>query len=76
MHDDDQPTVSAQQDSWCDIAGRLRAELAKQIPLIGVMKHDEAKTLVETFETLYWLEHSSLLFDKKLALEQQRIFAD
>lgn len=76
MNDDDAPTTSADQDAWTALADALRSELAKQIPLMGAMKPDEIKTLVEAADSAMWMRIRAGLFDKRIELERNKLFAD
>jgi hypothetical protein len=75
MSEDTEPVASADQDSWVDIAQRMRNELAKAVPVMGAMKIDELKVFVDTVQAAFWLNKNAETWDKQIALEMAKVTA-
>ena len=70
---DEGPVTSADEDAWIDIARRMRAEIEKQIPLVGAMSPTNLKIFVEAVRDIRWLNQNALTFDKDVEIEMAKM---
>jgi hypothetical protein len=74
---DPEPQPSAAQRQWQAIAQTMRLTFARIVlDKMAAMDAQAVLAMSQAATNLYWLEHNAALFDKRLDLENMRVFPE